>query len=239
MAMTNAEITRRYRERHPGRANESRRRWYARYKLLHPEIGSGPIGRPFPKGNIPWNINTPNPIEKTCCNCGLIKPAKEFKTRPSRNGRLNSTCRDCDTLYQRQYRADHPEITKAAANRWRKKNPEKVIAIERRKIYKRLGLTLEEAMAILSSQEYRCANPGCRIRLKWGKGSQSANLDHDHSNGKPRAFLCASCNRGLGHLRENPDLIRGLATYLEEWNAKIHGSNLIAGSRQEGNVGKE
>lgn len=40
-------------------------------------------------------------------------------------------------------------------------------------------------------------------------------LDHDHTTGRFRGWLCSWCNSALGHARDNPDTLRKLAEYLE------------------------
>lgn len=42
------------------------------------------------------------------------------------------------------------------------------------------------------------------------------HVDHDHKTGKVRGVLCFNCNGALGQVRDNPDLLRRLATYLEK-----------------------
>ena len=44
-------------------------------------------------------------------------------------------------------------------------------------------------------------------------------IDHNHKTGKVRGLLCYSCNIGIGHLRDNPELLRLAAKYLEEYKA--------------------
>jgi len=39
-------------------------------------------------------------------------------------------------------------------------------------------------------------------------------VDHDHVTGKIRGMLCNHCNRGLGHFRDNPELLEFAAQYL-------------------------
>lgn len=41
------------------------------------------------------------------------------------------------------------------------------------------------------------------------------HVDHDHRTGKVRALLCGDCNGGLGLLRDNPELVREAANYIE------------------------
>lgn len=46
--------------------------------------------------------------------------------------------------------------------------------------------------------------------------SKKLALDHDHATGLPRALLCHHCNWGIGHFRDNPELLRAAIAYLAE-----------------------
>ena len=64
----------------------------------------------------------------------------------------------------------------------------------------------DDREALLAAQDGRCAI--CH---------QSADrmvIDHDHSNGAVRGMLCDQCNMGLGHFRDNPDLLAEAIRYL-------------------------
>lgn len=43
------------------------------------------------------------------------------------------------------------------------------------------------------------------------------NIDHCHKTGRIRGVLCAACNSGLGALRDDPELMRRAADYIEAW----------------------
>jgi hypothetical protein len=40
-------------------------------------------------------------------------------------------------------------------------------------------------------------------------------VDHNHKTGKIRGMLCNHCNRGLGHFRDDPELLTFAAEYLK------------------------
>jgi hypothetical protein len=60
---------------------------------------------------------------------------------------------------------------------------------------------------LMEKQNGKCAI--CSIEL------DKPVLDHDHTTGYVRAVLCEHCNKGLGHMRDNPELLRLAAAYLE------------------------
>ena len=39
-------------------------------------------------------------------------------------------------------------------------------------------------------------------------------VDHDHQTNKIRGMLCNHCNRGLGHFKDNPNLLEYARNYL-------------------------
>lgn len=41
------------------------------------------------------------------------------------------------------------------------------------------------------------------------------HADHNHKTGAFRALLCSRCNQALGLARENPDILRRLASFIE------------------------
>tara|TARA_B100001250_G_scaffold293225_1_gene254862 strand:+ start:939 stop:1508 length:570 start_codon:yes stop_codon:yes gene_type:complete len=44
-------------------------------------------------------------------------------------------------------------------------------------------------------------------------------LDHDHSTGKVRGYLCESCNTGIGRFKDNIELLKNAIKWLEEKNS--------------------
>jgi len=69
------------------------------------------------------------------------------------------------------------------------------------------GLKLEDFDKLLIEQSGLCAI--CLSPL------EKPYVDHDHRTKKVRGLLCLTCNLGLGHFCESPELLRHAASYLE------------------------
>lgn len=74
----------------------------------------------------------------------------------------------------------------------------------------RYKITAEERAALWRKQDGKCAI--CTRDLVLGPDT---HIDHDHNTGKVRGYLCRGCNNGIGHLRDNPEICRAAAAYLE------------------------
>lgn len=72
----------------------------------------------------------------------------------------------------------------------------------------RFGLTIEAYDLLFKSQGGKCAicrKPPGRLRLA---------VDHDHSTNSVRGLLCSNCNRGIGHLQDDPEIVTAAAVYI-------------------------
>lgn len=74
----------------------------------------------------------------------------------------------------------------------------------------KFGLTVDEYNDLLSVQGGKCAI--CRTRTDRQK--QHMAVDHCHQTGKIRGILCSSCNKGIGHFKDNPTLLNRAIVYL-------------------------
>lgn len=74
---------------------------------------------------------------------------------------------------------------------------------------KSVGLSRDDAIEFLRNTDgtcFICKGPQ-RIKL--------LAVDHDHRTGEFRGLLCTTCNQGLGHFFDNPELLRNAAEYIE------------------------
>lgn len=74
----------------------------------------------------------------------------------------------------------------------------------------RYGVSPDVQMTMMARQHSECAACSDPLNLL------SAHLDHNHTTGAVRQFLCAPCNLTLGHSRESIDRLIGLVRYLEK-----------------------
>jgi len=93
--------------------------------------------------------------------------------------------------------------------RYRKKNAEKV----RRWRWKQLGVK-----DVVKAEELFQKKTTCEICGHLDGDSRTGNgllhLDHDHSTGKIRGFLCSNCNRAVGLMKDDPVRLIKASAYL-------------------------
>jgi hypothetical protein len=105
-----------------------------------------------------------------------------------------------------------------SGNTWSKNNPGKAKKAGTRAILKRHGLTIEQFEEMWERQGGKCANPRCTTtssKKLLNDRESGLNVDHDHETGKIRGLLCGSCNRALGHAKDDLSRLRGLIEYLQ------------------------
>jgi hypothetical protein len=142
-----------------------------------------------------------------CSTCKIEKPWSEFDTSKSRRPfGLTSNCSDCERIRKR-----------ASSARWRANNPKTATQDRARNLKQKFGISPEEYDQLSEAQDHKCAIcdlPESDIHHKTGKPQRLA-VDHDHTSGKIRGLLCAKCNKAIGLLKDNPDLLRSAAQYLD------------------------
>jgi len=75
----------------------------------------------------------------------------------------------------------------------------------------RYGLTLEQWEAEFDAQGRKC-QICCASTSGWKRGWHT---DHDHKTGRMRGILCHSCNRTLGHVKDEVGHLQAFIGYLE------------------------
>lgn len=153
-----------------------------------------------------------------------------------------TTKRGAETAeYHRAYYEARREKYKESARKWYEANRGRVAARDRAKRASRspeekarrhavaqdtrrlreFGLPKGQYAAMLKAQGGVCALCGEAESGRTRLGTPIAlHVDHDHTTGQIRALLCGNCNRAIGHLKDDPALIRKAALYVEAYRAQ-------------------
>lgn len=78
------------------------------------------------------------------------------------------------------------------------------------------GITEQQYQDKLVEQNYKCSICGKKHDVVVTKGTLV--VDHNHATGDVRALLCHSCNMGLGKFKDDPELLKRAAEYIERYN---------------------
>lgn len=122
-------------------------------------------------------------------------PGKYFTGEPCKNGHIaerwnyNGMCVDC------KREADKSSNLKAG---------------KRYRVKSEYGLTIEQVTEMSELQGNKCA-----ICSDVFTDAYKTQIDHCHDTCKVRGLLCINCNWLLGKSRDDPDLLREAAKYLE------------------------
>lgn len=129
--------------------------------------------------------------------------------------------------YNQAYYREHKEQHLENGRRWRANNIDKARAMARESQRRFLASQPEKAKECRRRNQFRrkygltVAEWEAMALLQGGKCSlcnetpEKLHVDHCHRSGKVRSLLCRLCNVALGHLKENPELFRKAAEYLE------------------------
>lgn len=115
-------------------------------------------------------------------------------------------CLDCYRAAKQLYRKNN----KDKESLHRKTNYD-FLKEKSRKLYSGYGITLEKFNKMMLEQNNCCAI--CKKAYK----EKSLCVDHCHVTGKVRGLLCNKCNKALGLLNDNCELLKTAASYLERF----------------------
>lgn len=130
-------------------------------------------------------------LPRVCTRCRKIKPVSEyylFRRSEVYGYAYEPVCKFCRKLKEKDnwYRAH---------------------------LKRKYGITLSDYDNLLEAQGGVCAI--CKS-FETDKRRGNLSVDHDHETGKIRGLLCNRCNRGIGYLKDNPEILEAAARYLRE-----------------------
>jgi hypothetical protein len=162
---------------------------------------------------------------KRCKICGEFKPFIEFhRATGMRDGHRNE-CKPCYRAINNARNAREPEKHRARVKRWQLVNRERYLAKQREYVEsgrkaltnrrshlkRKYGISLEDYEVMLDAQ-----GGVCKICGEPRPEERTLHVDHDHETGAIRGLLCFRCNNAIGDLRDDHDLARKLADYLDQ-----------------------
>jgi len=83
----------------------------------------------------------------------------------------------------------------------------------------KFGLTPEEREQMIIAQNYKCEICSREIL---NIDSPIWSIDHCHDGNYLRSMLCKPCNSALGLFKDNPEILRKAADYIEKWRTMNH-----------------
>lgn len=165
--------------------------FYCRQHLAERAARSREARRAEPRTHrfVPPDLTVPEG-HKWCPDCGFVKSLELFPRAASRSGRA-TYCLPCHNNRSRASR-------------------EKVGGSRTYHLTRRYGIVAEEFDGMFEAQDGLCAI--CR-------SAPAAHVDHDHDTGEVRDLLCFNCNGGLGQFKDDAEVLRAAADYVERHRA--------------------
>ena len=165
--------------------------------------------------------------EKACKKCGEIKSLERFhRASVMRDGHRNE-CKDCWAAARKIYYQRNRERMIDNVRRWRRENPERYRETRQRylethgeqkkardregHLRRKYGVTQNIFEALVAAQLGHCAICGASEGM-------ALHVDHDHRTKKVRGLLCGKCNKAIGLLNDDPELLVAAKLYLERAN---------------------
>ena len=144
--------------------------------------------------------------------CSLCKEAKTFSSyyKRSDTGKYRSACKPCHSK-QEKIRRD---------NRTPEQVESRVLATRKYSLRENYGISLDDYDSMVMEQ-----NNKCKICLDVMK---RPCVDHCHVTGDVRGLLCRPCNSGIGQLKDDPEILRIGANYIEA-GLRYRGERIVPG----------
>jgi len=117
---------------------------------------------------------------------------------------------------QRRHYAKNKDVMNAKRRAWREQSEHQRRMDKKNNLKRYYGITIEEYEAMHDRQRGTCAICGKpeTARTSTTRVLASLAVDHDSELGAIRELLCSRCNRGIGLLQHDPEILSAAAAYL-------------------------
>lgn len=158
---------------------------------------------------------------KTCAACGGTAPVDSFHRRTAARDGRQAYCKACARSKLGGWQAANADRVRELFRNWtdvnaahRKKYKKQIYtttrkASENNRLRRTYGISLDDYETMCQAQDGGCLI--CRTQTK-------LCIDHDHKTGAVRGLLCRKCNTALGQFRDDPEILRKAAAYLEAYS---------------------
>lgn len=142
---------------------------------------------------------------KICTKCGEEKPLESFFKRKDSASGYRSQCSECTNAktLDKYHNRGGKELQKKRAFK---------------ALMKSYGLTPEGYDEEREKQNYKCKICGASESIQHHK---RLHVDHCHTTGMFRGLLCNRCNTGIGHFKDDVELLKEAIRYLDENSSRL------------------
>lgn len=134
---------------------------------------------------------------KKCNLCQVEKNLDDFVKRANRPSGVQAYCKEC-----------HNAKMRLKDNSYHNRKSS---------LKQSYGITIEDYNIMFHNQNGCCAICNKHILELDQKKKKNLCVDHNHETGEIRGLLCDKCNRGIGFLQDNADIILSAYNYLSNF----------------------
>jgi len=142
-----------------------------------------------------WRRNNPDKVLEQARRYRKKHPETGKKAKEKYRSANLDECRLREKEYQSKRRKEDPEGQRVRYERWRNKKEAELWDIAGRPRAQRCELCLESGITV---------------------------FDHCHNEGHFRGWICDRCNRVLGCVKDDTELLKAMIKYLEDDRGKIN-----------------
>lgn len=156
---------------------------------------------------------------KKCCNCNETKTIDKFGKDKSIKSGYTYDCKDCRNAKSRKWSKQNKEKRKHNndRNKEKRKNTHNTLTGHQRwrnhHLTSNYNITNDDYNKLLESQNGVCGICG-KTESEVSKRNTYLCVDHDHDTNKVRGLLCSKCNRGIGLLQDDINILKKGIEYL-------------------------